>query len=58
MKIALSPPKPAAAKLDLAVPTPVVSLATTPVLLTLFVIEVPPLTPGAYPNPKIALSPP
>ena len=32
-------PSPAAAKIFLAVPTPVVSFATTPVLLTLFVID-------------------
>ena len=32
-------PYPAAAKSDLAVPTPVVSVATTPVLLTLLVMD-------------------
>ena len=37
-KIALSPPKPAAAKKFLAVPTPVVSVDTTPVFETKLVI--------------------
>ena len=47
--------KPAAARPYLAVPTPVVSVATTPVLLTRLVIETP--TP-ANPYPNIALSVP
>ena len=37
--IALSLPYPAASKYLQAVPTPVVSVATTPVLLTKFVID-------------------
>jgi hypothetical protein len=37
--IARSPPNPAAAKLDLAEPTPVVLAATTPRLDTLLVVE-------------------
>ena len=57
--IALSPPYPAAAKADLAVPTPEVSVATTPVLDTRLVIDnsVVPETFSA-PNPNIALSTP
>ena len=49
-KIALSPPKPAAAKLLLTVPTPVVSVATTPELETKLVIFVSPLDVAPNPN--------
>lgn len=50
--MALSLPYAAAARPDLAVPTPVVSVATTPVLDTKFDIETG-MVPS-YPNPKIA----
>jgi|APGre2960657423_1045063.scaffolds.fasta_scaffold32908_2 hypothetical protein len=46
---------PAAANCSLAVPTPEVSLATTPVFDTKLVIEV---SAVLYPYPNIALSPP
>ena len=54
-KIALSPPYPAAAKFNLAVPTPVVSVATTPELDTKFVIDT---LLDENPKPNMALSPP
>jgi hypothetical protein len=53
--IALSVPYPAAANPYLAVPTPVVSVATTPVFDTRLVIDV---VPVLYPYPNIALSVP
>ena len=53
-------PYPAAAKKYLAVPTPVVSVATTPVLLTKFVIDKAVLGSSymVLPYPNIALSVP
>ena len=58
-KIALSPPYAAAAKLYLAVPTPDVSVATTPELETRFDIAVlSPALDDVAPKAKIALSPP
>ena len=51
-------PYPAAAKPYLAVPAPDVSVATTPVLLTKFVVDTTPLELEVVPYPNIALSPP
>ena len=56
--IALSPPYPAAARVSLTVPTPVVSVATTPALDTRLIIGAIGTGPGKLPNPNIALSPP
>ena len=56
--IALSPPYPAAAKPRLAVPTPGVSAATTPVLDTRFVMLNRGVVLPTLPYPNIALSPP
>jgi hypothetical protein len=52
--IALSVPYTAAASQNLSLPTPVVSVATTPKLDTRLVIEVAP-PPPIIPNPNIAL---
>ena len=52
--MALSKPKPAAARPFLFVPTPAVSVATTPVLETKFVILSIPPAAVPDPNPKIA----
>ena len=51
----MSPPYPVADSLYLSVPIPVVSVATTPVLLTKLVIDTATLV---IPYPNIALSPP